>query len=242
MKKSKKSKKKKKKAKGNPAKDGDPVRYGEDSDKNLDEIDAALKELNVKSHVNKAPIVGGSESPLTTLDISYRRTISLLQISTQHLKVANEMKNLFGRSALENHDGAGGQVPGGARRRQQGRQVIDLETALKGRHLPGRGFPEVTLRRNIFIQGKDDWPRGTTGGLSMENLVKEHSNGAAEFTFVHDASYQTVQQQFNMLVEMGDPQNLIGLLQRNRRLSLLYVEAITDNCSSLPRILSPASK
>jgi hypothetical protein len=214
VKKSKKSKKKKK-AKAKTTKDDVHITNSRESEAGLDEIDTALKELRVAAG-NTASSTEESDLPSLSLDPTYKKTCLLLQINTQHLKVGNEMRNLFGRSALENHDDAGGQVPGGARRRQQARRVVDLETALKGTHAPGRGFPEVTFRRNIFIQGKEDWPRATTGGLSMENLIKAHSTGASEFTFVHDQSYKALQQQFNMFVEMGDPQNLIGLLQRNR--------------------------
>lgn len=41
-------------------------------------------------------------------------------------------------------------------------------------------------------------------------------DGTIEFRFVHDNAYEAVQNQFRIFVEMGDPQNLIGLLQRNR--------------------------
>jgi len=40
-------------------------------------------------------------------------------------------------------------------------------------------------------------------------------DGTVEFRYVHDQTYQTLQQTFQGFVEMGDPQNLIGLLQRN---------------------------
>lgn len=41
-------------------------------------------------------------------------------------------------------------------------------------------------------------------------------DGTNEFRFVHDNAYEAVQNQFRIYVEMGDPQNLIGLLQKNR--------------------------
>jgi hypothetical protein len=143
----------------------------------------------------------------------------LLGINSQHLKVANEMRNLFGRTAVENHDDAGGPVGRGARRRQQRgqNQQVDLETALKGHHAPGKGLSELTLRRNNFIQGKEDWPKGTTGGLTMALAEGKSEDGTMEFKYVHDQSYQTLQQTFQGSVEMGDPQNLIGLLVRNRK-------------------------
>jgi len=93
---------------------------------------------------------------------------------------------------------------------------MDLEAVLKGTHKPGQGLSEITLRRNPFVQGKDTWPKGTTGGLTMAmvNDVKEH-DGTMEFRYVHDTSYQVTQQVFHRLVEMGEPQSLITLLVKN---------------------------
>jgi hypothetical protein len=104
-------------------------------------------------------------------------------------------------------------------RQRQNRQAreIDLETLLKGQHKPGKGLAELTLRRNPLIQGNDDWPKATTGGLTMEMVDDKASDGTIEFKFLHDKSYQAVQVTFHGLVEMGDPQNLIGLLTRNRK-------------------------
>lgn len=206
--KSKKSKKKSKAAKSRKA----PAASKKEPKNGEDEIDAALRALKLE---NKGTSSGTIEKK--AVDVEYEKICSLLGISTQHLKVANEMKNLFGRTAANNHDDdAGGQA--GRRRRRGVQQQIDLETALKGHHAPGKGLPEVTLRRNIFIQGKDDWPRAGTGGLTMEIVDDQrNSDGTVEFRYVHDQAYENLQQQFNMFVDMGDPQNLIGLLQRHRR-------------------------
>lgn len=66
-------------------------------------------------------------------------------------------------------------------------------------------------------------------------------DGTIEFRFVHDNAYEAVQNQFRIFVEMGDPQNLIGLLQRNRMflthlplnpLLLNTNQHITFHCSS----------
>lgn len=203
-KKSKKKKKAKNKVKGEPAK----VDNGED------EIEAALKELSLKKPSANAA------SNQVQVDPEYERICALLGINAQHLKVANEMRSLFGRAAVEVHDEPGGPVGRGARRRQQPRQneQVDLETALKGRHAPGKGLPEVTLRRNNLIQGKEDWPKAPTGGLTIaivDDLRKK--DGTIEFRFDHNQEYQVLQQGFQHFVEMGDPQNLIGLLIRNRK-------------------------
>jgi hypothetical protein len=220
VKKSKKSKKKKKAKQIEESKiiPGAPISK---SDVQRDEIDAALHELSLKNASSPTK----NTTSAANFDPEYERVCALLGINTQHLKVANEMRNLFGRTAVENHDDAGGQVPRGARRRHRAAQrQVDLETALKGHHAPGKGLPELTLRRNIFIQGKDDWPKATTGGLTMEVVDDLQAvDGTVEFRFVHNQAYNRVQQQFHLFVEMGDPQNLIGLLQRNRTLTFYPV-------------------
>jgi hypothetical protein len=219
-KRSKKSKKKKKAKNKKPA----------EKEKHMngaDDIDAALRELDLK------PPSGGDSLETTKIstDPEYERVCALLGINTQHLKVANEMRNLFGRTAVDNNDDAGGPVGRGGRRRQRGQQQqVDLETALKGHHAPGKGLSELTLRRNNFIQGKDDWPRGTTGGLTMEMVDDRAEDGTVEFRYVHDQAYQTLQQAFHGYVEMGDPQNLIGLLTRNRKSHHAWCGPNTDIC------------
>lgn len=213
-KKPKKAKKKKKKTKQTEENKSVSSHPTPGSDGQQDEIDAALQELSLKRENNST----NTAIPEFIADPEFARICELLGINTQHLKVANEMRNLFGRTAVDNHDDAGGQVPRGARRRQRAAQrQVDLETALQGQHAPGKGLPELTLRRNPFIQGKDNWPRATTGGLTMEITDDLPSySGIIAFRFVHNQAYDLVQQQFHVFVEMGDPQNLIGLLQRNR--------------------------
>jgi hypothetical protein len=196
--KSKKKKKKKKKAKGKSM---------EKQESESDDIEAAIRELGLKT-----PAGNPVATAKATDDQQWDRICALLAVHTQHLKVGNEMRTLFGRAATGNHDDAGGPVRAGRQRAHN--QPMDLETALKGR--PGKCLPELTLRRNTLIQGKNDWPLGTTGGLSMEMLDDmRQTDGTVEFRFVHDKSYQGLQQAFNAFVEMGDPQNLIGFLTKN---------------------------
>ncbi|TGO63849.1 hypothetical protein BCON_0010g00140 [Botryotinia convoluta] len=200
--------KKKKKAK-NAGKGKDSAKAAEAKPKNdLDDIDQALKELNLKKP-NATNMTSSIE-----VDEEYERVCFLLGINTQHLKVANEMRSLFGRAATEPNEDPGGPTGRGARRRQHN-QEMDLETVLKGRHQPGKGLPELTLRRNLFIQGKDEWPKSSSGGLTMEVVENQDVvDGTIEYRFVHDQSYQSVQETFQGLVEMGDPQNLIRFIVR----------------------------
>lgn len=215
-------KKKKKKGKGKNQADTEPEIPKNNT--GPDEIDAALEALNIKlkETTDSSEQAAGSTG---RRNAEYDRSCTLIGINTQHLKVANEMRNLFGRTATSNHEDAGGAVPRAGRRAQRQNQPMDLETALKGHHAPGKGLPEITLRRNPFIQGKDEWPKGTTGGLTM-SVVDDMQNldGTIEFTFVHSDLYETVQQQFYVFVQMGDPANLIGLLQRNRKASTLNTQ------------------
>ncbi|KAI6712699.1 hypothetical protein JHW43_004830 [Diplocarpon mali] len=209
-KKSKKKEKQKKKKNANEAKNNTA---GTIKPANIfDDIDVALKELAIKK-----PAGGVQTDTRLTVDPEYERVCTLLGINSQHLKVANEMRNLFGKAAVELMDEPGGSTGRGGRRpRQRGQnQQVDLETALKGQHLPGKGLSELTVRRNIFIQGKEDWPRATTGGLTMAVVDDKTDDGTVEFRFVHDQTYQALQQTFFGFVEMGDPQNLIALLTRN---------------------------
>lgn len=216
-----KSKKKKKKSK-NKAED----KTAEIKREALDEIDAALRDLKLQG-----PSVESQHGFETSIDPQFVKICELVRIQTQHLKVANEMRNLFGRAALENHDDAGGPIGRGARRQPRGqRQQVDLETALKGHHAPGKGLSEITLRRNTFIQGKDEWPRGTTGGLTMEIVEDSRQiDGTVEFRYVHDKAYQTMQQTFYGLVEIGEPQNLIGFLTKNRKVPYYHQVYLVSN-------------
>ena len=224
-KKPKKSKKKKKAKNKAKEKQAEEQVHGTGAD----DIDAALRELDIK------PTAGGAPAePVVPVDPEYQRVCALLGVNTQHLKVANEMRSLFGKTAAGGHEDRA-ERRARQRARNQPRQV-DLETALKGQHLPGKGMPEITLRRNPLIQGKDDWPKGTSGGLTMEMVDNKAADGTIEFRFVHDKTYQALQTAFHGYVEMGDPQNLIGLLTRNRKshdFSIMHV-LISSSLPYLP--------
>ncbi|KAI9852867.1 MAG: hypothetical protein M1838_004426 [Thelocarpon superellum] len=175
----------------------------------LDDIDLALRSLRTKS---TKPSEQGVE--ITPLDPELEKLSALLAVEAQHLNVANEMRRLFGRAALESDGNGGGGAPVG-RRRGRGGQQTGLAGAVGGQHLAGgRGLAGLGLRRNIFIAGKEEWPRGTGGGLGMEVVAKE-DDGYTEYRFVHNSAYQDVQRQFEVCVESLDPERMVQLLQFN---------------------------
>ncbi|PYI35103.1 Nulp1-pending protein [Aspergillus indologenus CBS 114.80] len=170
-----------------------------------DEIDRALKALAVDP-----------EHSTAGRDTSFAKTPEdLLGIDPRNLNATNEMRKLFGNVVLENFDqdatGSGG------RRRDRGPETLDLGQALTGRYSPasrGQSLAGVTLRRNVLMQGKDEWPRAPSGGLGME-LVEKRADGNTLYKILHNAAYTDVQRQFEICVESMDPQRMIHLLQYN---------------------------
>ncbi|CRK21398.1 hypothetical protein BN1708_013096, partial [Verticillium longisporum] len=202
VKKSKKNKKKKKKGKKKEEEEEVPV---QEADDDVDEIDRALQELSA------AAAKGGAAAG--DLAGTSRDVDTLLQINEHHLKAIHEMRALFGKEAIESarQEEQAEQEAELRRQRAQGRVHIGLEQALRGD--PRRKLPEISLRRNIFIQGKDNWPMGSAGGLTMKP-VREGADGlTTEFAFHHDATYDRSQIIFFQVVGMGDPMMMVSLLQ-----------------------------
>lgn len=215
----KKSKKKKKKAK--KAADDPPVKevgsrkVTSAKANDDDEIDQALRELDLKAQVS-GDANGNGATPAT---VAYERICDLLRINTYHLKVINEMRNLFGRDAMdaaraEEQD----EEHNRTRRRgtQQLQQNVDLESYLKGQ--PGKTLPEVTLRRNPFLPGKETWPRASTEGLTMQQIkdgTVDNKCGTVEFGLAHSEDYNKLETAFFQLVQMYDPMQLVHFLHRH---------------------------
>ncbi|KAI0601793.1 transcriptional repressor TCF25-domain-containing protein [Biscogniauxia sp. FL1348] len=210
---SKKSKKKKKKAKKSGASTAkeEPV-----AQEDVDEIDQALRELALLKKPS-APGTWAGEDNDDSISKAYERICELLRINTYHLKVINEMRNLFGREAIaaaqneEDEERARAQ-----RQRRPLQQQVDLETYLRGQ--PGKSLPEVTLRRNPFLPGKDTWPRASSEGLAMTQLKNEQDmakSGTVEFGFSHSPAYNELEKQFFGLVQMYDPMQLVHFLHRH---------------------------
>lgn len=202
-------KKKKKKAKKAPA---EPTKEQAKDEAELDEIDQALKDLAIKggsSGIN--PSAGLTSSQDTTFP---KTTDELLSIESKFLNPTNEMRRLFGNVALENFDSDAG---AGRRRDRNREENVDLGRALTGRYSPasrGQSLGGVTLRRNVLMQGKDEWPRAPSGGLGME-MGERLPSGGILYKILHNAAYTDVQHQFELCVESMDPQRLIHHLQYN---------------------------
>ncbi|KAK7511127.1 Nulp1-pending protein-like protein [Phyllosticta citriasiana] len=190
------SKKKKKKKK---AKDGKTAEQTPSS--TMDEIDRALESLSVTESKQKV-----SDEPQQ--DTASQELFRLLSVDSQSLHAQNEMRQLFGRAALERDT----DEPAG-RQRGRGARQMGLANAVAGRNARG-GLVSLGLRRNIFVQGKEEWPRATSGGLSME-VVEKRADGTVEYRYVHSRGYQDVQRQFEACVASMDPQRLVQLLQFN---------------------------
>jgi hypothetical protein len=178
------------------------------SDPSLDDIDLALKSLSTKS--------SGTATPANTADPNTNEVCRILSVDTSSLHAANEMRRLFGRAAIDG-DNDDDNNAGGRRRNRGGGQQAGLAAALGRR--PGQGgrsdgLAALSRRRNIFIQGKEEWPVATSGGLGME-IIDKKSDGTVEYAFVHNRMYQDVQGQFDTCVASMDPQRMVLLLQHN---------------------------
>jgi hypothetical protein len=203
---SKKNKKKKKKGKKSDTKTEVPLRT------DADDIDKVLQELDLSNNKRGAP--AGSQIDTPRLK-AYERICELLHINSYHLKVINEMRNLFGREAIAAALNEENEERARAQRQRHTPQHIDMETFLRG--IPGKTLPEVTLRRNPFLPGKETWPFASTEGLTMRQFKEgetagKHIPGTVEFGFDHDAHYNFCEQQFFQLVQMHDPMRLVHYL------------------------------
>jgi hypothetical protein len=188
-------KKKKKKAKA-AAKGKTVVKSSTEGD----DIDAVLRSLDATAQSSKDNPMGSKDIGKLTTDPKLDGIYRLLSITTQHLHVRNEMQQLFGREAIE-ADRRPAQEP-----RRRGHRGTQQPT--------GQGFPALSLRRNLFVTGKEEWPRATTGGLGME-IVSNHEDGTVEYRFVHSTAYQDAQKQYEIAVASMNPQQLVVLMHQN---------------------------
>ncbi|KAK0741830.1 transcriptional repressor TCF25-domain-containing protein [Apiosordaria backusii] len=207
----KKSKKKKKKKGKQSAEAAAP----EPPKEKEDEIEKALKELNIKS--KKQRQAASSSAASTSKQNPDDQLNDLLKIDYRHLKAANEMRRLFGKAmdlaqVEEHQDNRQRTLP----------ENIDLETYLsataadprRSRQPAKAGMFETLLRTNPFIEGKKSWPRGAAQGLTMKR-ISEGTPDVVEFTFAHEKAYDDLEGTFFQLVQMGDPMQIIHFLHRN---------------------------
>lgn len=200
---SKASKKKKKKAKKKPKSQADtPQQVQSDGE---DEIDRALKELDLKKP--------SDEQDDTLIEKSWEEDATkYLSIESKNLDPVNEMRGLFGNIALE--EDSRRQQP--TRRREQNMQGgVDLQTSLSGRYnraARGKELGALAKRRNCFMQGKEEWPLATSGGLSMEAMPV--TDFEKHFTVMHNQQYRAAQWDFRMAVESMQAEAMISMLQK----------------------------
>ncbi|KAK4204734.1 transcriptional repressor TCF25-domain-containing protein [Triangularia verruculosa] len=178
-----------------------------------DEIEKALKELNIKGK-NKAGRISATNCPYENPD---QQLNELFKVDFRHLKAANEMRRLFGKAMdlaqVEEHQ---------ENRQRTIPENVDLETYLSATaadpRRPGQpakaGMFETLLRTNPFIEGKKSWPRGAAQGLTMKRLSDEDYY-ATYFTFSHEKAYDDLERTFFQLVQMGDPMQIIHFLHQN---------------------------
>jgi hypothetical protein len=174
--------KKKKKTKGKAKAKKEEVVEEDDGE---DEIERALRQLNIVP-ANTSTLAAGdpdkspAETPLS----------AALKVDSRNLDAENEMKKLFGRSALRPADtGEAAVAPGGRRR---GRMQM-----LPG---PAGGRALAKGRKNTFVQPKEEWPNASSGGLGMEIEDSDMNTGVTTYKFVHSRQYQGVQREFMMCV------------------------------------------
>lgn len=206
------NKARKRKKKSKPEKDGSTGKTHLGNKGKQVEIDPALKTTDMDMR-------DGSDDPISvTIKETHLDVCELLGVNSKQLNALNEMKRLFGNVVLE-ADGEGSNSPGHGRRRGRVPQHLDLGEAFAGRHSPvsnGHGLAGLALRRNVFMAGKEEWPKATSGGLGME-VFKTRANGITEYCFVHSTTYQDTQSQFATCVESMDPQRMIQMLHFNRK-------------------------
>ncbi|CAG9944187.1 unnamed protein product [Clonostachys rosea f. rosea IK726] len=203
----KKSKKKKKKKKGGKNK----AKAQEKDGASEDDIDKVLEELKLGSAGGDAD--SSSSAAAAAVLAIQRRINTLLGINTNHLKAINEMRQLFGRDIIESANAEEERENNNRRRRGPAQQQVDLETFLRGPPVAKR-LPEVSLRRNVFIQGREHWPLRSAGGLGMKQLHKAADGSYTEYAYVHDKDYDAIQAVFFAYVQIGDPMRIVYLLQQ----------------------------
>ena len=137
---------------------------------------------------------------------------AVLAVDSHQLNVLNEMRRLFGDVSFSDQ-------PATERHRQASiGEQIDLSEAVKGKYsASGAGLPAMIRRRNIFVQGREDWPKAAGTGLGMD-FEQTNRDGSMLFKFTHNKSYQQSQKEFETCVQTMNPSMMVNLLRFNRKL------------------------
>ncbi|KAK6518945.1 hypothetical protein TWF281_003636 [Arthrobotrys megalospora] len=175
--------KSKKKSKKKKKNKGKAKAVEEDKDDDDKDFDSALQALKSTKLSPSTPTLSQS-SPSVLLN-------DLLHIDPRHLDLENEMRKLFGRSAT--------------------RETPQDSRAGRSR-LPGTTARALSSRRNPFVQPADNWPRDSSGGLSMDLLSKSTTDNTISFRYSHSRAYQETQRQFLLCVRAMDPDRMIAHL------------------------------
>ncbi|OAA74781.1 Nulp1-pending protein [Akanthomyces lecanii RCEF 1005] len=202
----KKKKKSKKKAASAAAEDHEAAGGSEE-----DEIDKAIKALKI-SNTGKGTSAQDEEKQRRAAASN-----SIFQINTYHLRAINEMRNLFGREIIESaqaEEERRQQEQQQQMRRGRGNTQLDLETFLRTQAPNAKKLPEVSLRRNPFIQGRDYWPAQSASGLTMTEIAKADDGSSTEYAYLHEGEYDSLQMLFFACVQIGDPMRMVNLLKR----------------------------
>ena len=187
-----KSKKKKKKKKNKGKSKGKETEDAKDSDD--EDFDSALAQALKSTAISST---GTTQSATSTASAS-TQLHSLFHIDSRHLDLENEMRKLFGRAATSR------EAPTDARQQPRGQ-----------RQPGGRPLLATGGRRNVFVQAGENWPRESSGGLSMELVEKNAHDGTVIFRYAHSRAYQDVQRQFNDCVRsMGNPSTICFIYQK----------------------------
>lgn len=135
-----------------------------------EDIDAILQELNI-TPINPSGVSSPARGTAST------SAKPLLALNAKALKPDEELKRMFGRSALSTHDDDedGGGAYAGASRRI--------------RRLAARGLlVKHQLRPGVVIAPKDTWPR-LDASLGMK-LSGRTENGRPIFTYTHSPAFE----------------------------------------------------
>lgn len=200
-------KKKKKKKKGKKVEDVSAQTPRRNSEGDMDEIDRALRSLSTGQNNQTQVNTSG------TMDPAAAEVCKLLAIDTANLRVENEMRRLFGKVAFEPEQHESPRNRGHRAGQQQ--DGVPLAEAVTGKYAQGgAGLSAVLRRRNIFVPGKEEWPKATGGGLTMD-IVDTRPGGIVEYAYVHNRAYQAAQQEFHACVAMMDPMAMVNQLRFN---------------------------